>query len=38
MEELDNKSFGVKDIAFFSGVVLLINNITGPGVPGLPNM
>ena len=22
----------------FSGVVLLINNITGPGIPGLPNM
>jgi len=30
--------FGQKDIAMFSGVVLLINNITGPGVPGLPNM
>merc|ERR1711871_713808 len=37
MAELDNKDFGVKDIAMFSGVVLLINNITGPGVPGLPN-
>ena len=38
MQELDNKDFGVKDIAMFSGIALLINNITGPGVPGLPNV
>ena len=37
-EELNNANFGQKDIAMFSGVVLLINNITGPGIPGLPNM
>ena len=29
---------GGKDIAFFAGVILLINNITGPGVPSLPNL
>jgi amino acid permease len=31
-------TFGSKTIGFFAGVALLINNITGPGVPGLPNM
>eukprot|EP00039_Didymoeca_costata_P013080 m.193963 g.193963 ORF g.193963 m.193963 type:complete len:557 (+) comp15670_c0_seq5:103-1773(+) len=30
--------FGGKTIGMFAGVALLINNITGPGVPGLPNM
>ena len=37
---LDNleHNFGAKDIAYFSGIALLINNITGPGVPQLPNM
>jgi len=30
--------FGGKDIGFFAGVALLINNITGPGVPQLPSM
>ena len=36
--KLEHGNFGGKDIAMFSGVVLLINNITGPGIPGLPNM
>lgn len=30
--------FGGKTIGTFAGFALLINNITGPGVPGLPNM
>ena len=30
--------FGGKTIGMFAGVALLINNITGPGVPGIPNM
>jgi len=30
--------FGGKTIGMFGGVALLINNITGPGVPSLPNM
>ena len=29
---------GGKDIALLSGIILLINNITGPGVPSLPNL
>ena len=29
---------GAKTIGFFSSIILLINNITGPGIPGLPNM
>jgi hypothetical protein len=29
---------GAKTIGYFSSIVLLINNITGPGVPSLPNM
>lgn len=33
-----SQQFGAKEITMFSGVVLLVNNITGPGVPGLPNM
>lgn len=33
-----SSQFGLKEISMFSGVVLLINNITGPGVPQLPNM
>jgi len=38
LNNLNSNAFGGKDIAYFSGIVLLINNITGPGVPGLPNM
>ena len=34
----DKSSFGKKTIGMFAGVALLINNITGPGVPGLPNL
>jgi hypothetical protein len=30
--------FGQKSIGYFAGIALLINNITGPGVPQLPNM
>ena len=30
--------FGGKNIGYFAGIALLINNITGPGVPQLPNM
>lgn len=30
--------FGSKTIGFFAGTALLINNITGPGIPQLPNM
>ena len=30
--------FGGKNISYFAGVALLINNITGPGVPQLPNI
>lgn len=30
--------FGKKTIGLFAGVALLVNNITGPGVPSLPNM
>lgn len=30
--------FGSKSIGFFAGIALLINNITGPGIPQLPNM
>ena len=42
-QELVNAShgdswFGGKTIGFVSGVALLINNITGPGVPQLPNL
>merc|ERR550514_292972 len=29
---------GRKTIGFFAGVVLLVNNITGAGVPALPNL
>ena len=35
--EFDNW-FGGKTIGYFAGIALLINNITGPGVPQLPNM
>ena len=31
-------SFGAKKIGLFASVALLINNITGPGVPQLPNL
>jgi len=31
-------NFGGKDIGYFAGIALLINNITGPGIPGLPNL
>eukprot|EP00040_Diaphanoeca_grandis_P030813 m.182974 g.182974 ORF g.182974 m.182974 type:complete len:581 (+) comp32140_c0_seq2:152-1894(+) len=34
----DTKSFGKKSIGTFAGVALLVNNITGPGVPQLPNL
>ena len=27
-----------QDIGFWAGVMLLINNITGPGIPQLPNL
>jgi hypothetical protein len=30
--------FGGKNISYFAGIALLINNITGPGVPQLPNI
>ena len=30
--------FGEKGITMIAGVMLLINNITGPGVPSLPNL
>jgi len=30
--------FGGKDIGYLAGIALLINNITGPGIPGLPNL
>jgi len=30
--------FGSKTIGFLAGCALLVNNITGPGVPGLPNV
>lgn len=33
-----SSGFGLKEITMFSGIVLLINNITGPGVPQLPCM
>ena len=33
-----DSGFGSKTIGTFAGIALLINNITGPGVPGLPNM
>jgi hypothetical protein len=29
---------GGKNISFWAGVVLLVNNITGPGIPNLPNL
>lgn len=29
---------GAKTIGFWSSIALLINNITGPGIPSLPNM
>ena len=32
------KGCGGKYISYFAGIALLINNITGPGVPQLPNM
>jgi len=37
---LDNRvhDFGAKDIGFFASCALLVNNITGPGVPQLSNM
>lgn len=40
MEKLgaNNADFGARTITMASGIILLINNITGPGVPGLPNM
>jgi len=31
-------NFGSKSIGMFASVALLVNNITGPGVPGLANM
>ena len=31
-------SFGAKKIGLFASVALLMNNITGPGVPQLPNL
>ncbi|EDQ86967.1 uncharacterized protein MONBRDRAFT_27795 [Monosiga brevicollis MX1] len=34
----DVKAFGHKTIGYFAGIALLINNITGPGVPSLANM
>ena len=33
-----SQGFGSKKIGFFASVALLINNITGPGVPQLPNL
>lgn len=36
--EAASSQFGLKEITMFSGVVLLINNITGPGIPQLPCM
>eukprot|EP00049_Salpingoeca_infusionum_P013279 m.247901 g.247901 ORF g.247901 m.247901 type:complete len:614 (-) comp15402_c1_seq1:776-2617(-) len=38
MGTLVHDGLGGKTIGFFAGVALLINNITGPGVPSLPNM
>ena len=35
--EQHNSGFGGKNIGYFAGIALLINNITGPGVPQLPN-
>ena len=29
---------GAKSIGFYTSLILLINNITGPGIPSLPNM
>ena len=29
---------GAKTIGYWTGIMLLINNITGPGIPGLPNL
>ena len=31
--EQHNSGFGGKNIGYFAGIALLINNITGPGVP-----
>lgn len=33
-----HQGLGKKTIGFFAGVFLLVNNITGPGVPLLPNV
>uniref|UniRef100_A0A7S2QLR0 Amino acid transporter transmembrane domain-containing protein n=1 Tax=Zooxanthella nutricula TaxID=1333877 RepID=A0A7S2QLR0_9DINO len=30
--------FGSKSIGYVAGIALLVNNITGPGIPELPNM
>lgn len=32
------QAFGGKSIGTFAGVALLVNNITGPGIPQLPNI
>ena len=37
-KESTTADFGGKNISYFAGVALLINNITGPGVPQLPNL
>jgi len=34
----DEHRFGSKSIGYLAGCALLVNNITGPGVPQLPNM
>eukprot|EP00746_Dinoflagellata_sp_MGD_P076324 gnl/MRDRNA2_/MRDRNA2_30737_c0_seq1.p1 gnl/MRDRNA2_/MRDRNA2_30737_c0~~gnl/MRDRNA2_/MRDRNA2_30737_c0_seq1.p1 ORF type:complete len:521 (-),score=65.24 gnl/MRDRNA2_/MRDRNA2_30737_c0_seq1:100-1662(-) len=31
-------NFGTKSIGYLAGCILLINNITGPGIPALPNL
>jgi len=39
MRKLDHsEGFGEKGISMAAGIILLINNITGPGVPGLANL
>ena len=39
LKKLDHSDgFGEKGISYAAGLILLINNITGPGVPGLSNL
>ena len=38
LSDLQNSGFGGKDITFWAGVMLMVNNITGPGIPQLPNL